>query len=60
MPPNPFGKIDKVKMNPGAGNPALVEPAGEPDPTISIIALREPSGRLISSIPPTRCTTSAA
>ncbi len=48
MPPNPFGKIDKVKMNPGAGNPALVEPAGEPDPTISIIALREPGGRLIS------------
>jgi hypothetical protein len=25
-----------------------VEPAGEPDPTISIIALREPGGRLIS------------
>jgi len=48
MPPNPFGKIDKVKMNPGAGNPALVKPAGEPDPTISIIALREPGGRLIS------------
>jgi hypothetical protein len=48
MPPNPFGKIDKVKMNPGAGNPALVEPAGEPDPTISMIALREPSGRMIS------------
>ena len=48
MPPNPFGKIDKVKMNPGAGNPALVEPAGEPDPTISMIALREPGGRLIS------------
>jgi hypothetical protein len=48
MPPNPFGKIDKVKMNPGAGNPALVEPAGEPDPTVSIIALREPGGRLIS------------
>ncbi|HBJ85329.1 MAG: hypothetical protein Q8M07_30835 [Prosthecobacter sp.] len=48
MPPNPFGKIDKVKMNPGAGNPALVEPAAEPDPTISFIALREPGGRLIS------------
>lgn len=48
MPPNPFGKIDKVKMNPGAGNPALVEPAGEPDPTISYIAVREPGGRLIS------------
>lgn len=48
MPPNPFGKIDKVKMNPGAGNPALIEPVGEPDPTVSFIALREPNGRLIS------------
>lgn len=48
MPSNPFGKIDKVKMNPGSGNPALVEPAGEPDPTISFLALREPGGRLIS------------
>jgi hypothetical protein len=48
MPPNPFGKIDKVKMNPGAGNPNLVEPAGEPDPTVSFIALREVGGRMIS------------
>jgi hypothetical protein len=48
MPPNPFGKIDKVKMNPGAGNPALVEPAGQPDPTVSFIALREIGGRMIS------------
>ena len=48
MQPNPFGKIDKVKMNPGAGNPNLVKPAGEPDPTVSFIALREPGGRLIS------------
>ena len=48
MPPNPFGKIDKVKMNPGAGNPNLVEPAGEPDPRVSFFALREPGGRLIS------------
>jgi neutral ceramidase len=49
MPPNPFGKIDRVKMNPGAGNPALIEPAGKPDPTVSVIALREPNGRLIST-----------
>lgn len=48
MPPNPFGKIDRVKMNPGAGNPNLVEPAGVPDPTVSFIALREPGGRLIA------------
>ncbi|QIF02295.1 neutral/alkaline non-lysosomal ceramidase N-terminal domain-containing protein [Roseimicrobium sp. ORNL1] len=48
MPPNPFGKIDKVKMNPGAGNANLVEPAGVTDPTVSFIAVREPGGRLIS------------
>lgn len=48
MPANPFGKIDKVKMNPGAGNPNLVEPAGPTDPTVSFIALREPGGRMIS------------
>lgn len=47
-PPSPFGKIDKVKMNPSGGSPDLVEPAGPTDPTISFIALREPEGRLIS------------
>jgi hypothetical protein len=45
---NPFGKIDKVKMNPPSGSKDLIEPAGPIDPTVSIIALREPSGRLIS------------
>ncbi len=48
MPPNPFGKIDKVKMNPGAGSASLVEPAGEPDPAVSFIAVREPNGRMIA------------
>ncbi len=48
VPVNPFGKIDKVKMNPPAGSPNLVEPAGPTDPTVSFIALREPQGRLIS------------
>lgn len=47
-PPNPFGKIDQVKMNPPGGSPNLVEPAGPTDPTVSFIALREPGGRLIS------------
>ncbi len=47
-PPNPFGKIDEAKMNPPAGSPDLLEPAGPTDPTISFIALREPGGRLIS------------
>jgi neutral ceramidase len=47
-PVNPFGKIDKVKMNPPSGSPNLIEPAGPIDPTVSFIALREPAGRLIS------------
>jgi len=48
MPPNPFGTIDRVKMNPGAGNPNLVEPAGQPDPRVSFLAFREPGGRMIA------------
>jgi hypothetical protein len=48
VPVNPFGKIDKVKMNPPAGSKDLTEPAGPTDPVVSFIALREPGGRLIS------------
>jgi hypothetical protein len=48
MPANPFGKIDKVKMNPGANSPDLVEPAGPIDPTVSLIALRSPEGNMVS------------
>jgi hypothetical protein len=47
-PPNPFGEIDQVKMNPPGGSPNLVEPAGPTDPTVSILALREPNGRPIA------------
>ena len=48
VPENPFGQIDQVKMNPPAGNANLVEPAGPTDPTISLIAIREPDGAPIS------------
>ncbi len=47
-PVNPFGQVDKVKMNPPGGSPNLIEPAGPTDPTISFIALREPGGKMIS------------
>ncbi len=48
IPDNPFGGADLVKMNPPAGSPNLVEPAGTTDPTVSFLALREPGGRTIS------------
>src|SRR5262245_24460032 len=48
VPPNPFGTTDLVKMNPGAGNPNLTEPAGPTDPTLSFLAFREPGSRAIS------------
>ena len=48
MPLNPFGKLDKAKMNPGVANPDLVKPAGPTDPTVSFIAFREPDGRPIA------------
>jgi hypothetical protein len=48
MPPNPFGEIDMVKMNPSAGSADLIEPAGPTDPTVSILAVRQPDGRMIS------------
>ena len=48
MPPNPFGGIDQVKMNPPGGSPNLVEPAGPTDPTVSFLVVREPNGPPIS------------
>ncbi|NBX60295.1 MAG: hypothetical protein EBT62_07520 [Opitutaceae bacterium] len=35
-------------MNPGAGSPDLIEPAGPTDPTASFIFLREPNGKPIA------------
>ena len=54
VPVNPFGKFDKVKMNPPAGSPDLTEPSGKTDPTVSFVALREaktaekPNGTMIA------------
>lgn len=47
--PDPFGRTnDLVKMNPGVGNPDLIEPAGPTDLEVSFIAIQSPDGRPIA------------
>ena len=41
MPPNPFGRMDAVKMNPGTDPNVLDHPAGPTDPDISIISVED-------------------
>jgi hypothetical protein len=45
---NPFGEEDKVKMNPGVGNPDRLEPSGPVDPGLPIISVQTLEGRAIA------------
>ncbi|MEM7147024.1 MAG: neutral/alkaline non-lysosomal ceramidase N-terminal domain-containing protein [Verrucomicrobiota bacterium] len=38
MPPNPFGELDKVKMNPNKNH--IVKPAGPVDPEVAVLDIR--------------------
>ena len=40
MPPNPFGKLDIVKMNPGTNPAVLDRPAGPTDPELMVLSFR--------------------
>jgi neutral ceramidase len=42
---NPFGGIDKVRMNPPRGHKDLVEPAGPIDPDVSILSVQTADGK---------------
>lgn len=43
MPPNPFGEIDKVKMNPPRD--LIVEPAGPIDPEVCVVSIQNAKGK---------------
>jgi neutral ceramidase len=46
--PNPFGGQDQVVMNPGVGNPNLLEPAGPTDPEVPVVSVQSLDGRPIA------------
>ena len=51
IPPNPFGQTtDRVQMNPPAGSPNLVEPAGPVDPQLSILSVQHADGRPLAML----------
>lgn len=41
MPLNPFGRMDKVKTNPGTSPEVIDHPAGPTDPDITVISVQE-------------------
>ncbi len=45
---NPFGGLDKVRMNPGAGSAELIKPAGPVDPEVCFVSVRSLEGRPIA------------
>lgn len=45
---NPFGQSDEVQMNPGIGNPNLLEPAGPTDPEVPVISVQSLDGTPIA------------
>ena len=42
---NPFGGIDKVRMNPPRANKSLIEPAGPIDPDVAVLSVQSADGK---------------
>ncbi|MEX0677885.1 MAG: hypothetical protein WD063_12460 [Pirellulales bacterium] len=47
---DPFGRPDRVKMNPPRGSSDLVEPAGPTDPEIGVLSVRSADGRPLALV----------
>ena len=45
MPLNPFGELDRVKMNPGTSPDVLDRPAGPTDPDVTILSVQDAKSR---------------
>jgi neutral ceramidase len=45
---SPYGEKDEVRVNPGVGNPDVLEPAGPVDPEITFLSLQAKNGRPIA------------
>ncbi len=45
---NPFGGVDKVRMNPPRGSDKLIEPAGPVDPEVSFLSVQSLDGKPIA------------
>lgn len=49
IPPTPLGvTTDRVRTNPGAGNPLVLKPAGPTDPEVPFVSVRSVDGRPIA------------
>lgn len=49
IPPTPLGvTTDRVRTNPGVGNPLVVKPAGPTDPEVPFLSVRSVAGRPIA------------
>ena len=46
IPPDPFGRTDdRVRMNPPAASPDMIEPAGPVDPQVSVLSIQHTNGQ---------------
>ncbi len=43
--PNPFGVVDKARMNPPGGSPDLIRPAGPTDPDVAVFSIQTADGK---------------